>query len=154
MNTSSLLPTIETLKLQAKDLRASLAAEGKPVGHSQSLELIAHGLGFRDWNTLRAASENSPRAGLNSLPVIIGDRVKGRYLGQVFQASVLAMTPLEIGDLFRITLHFDEPVDVVTHTSFSSFRQRVSGNIDRSGQSPQKTSNGQPQIWLDLGADK
>ena len=154
MSTSSILPTIETLKLQAKNLRADLAATGKPVGHSQSLELVAHNLGYRDWNTLRAASENTPRNDLPKCPVAIGDRVVGRYLGQPFQANVLQATPLEAGSLYRITLHFDEPVDVVTHTSFSSFRQRVSGNIDRTGQSPQKTSNGPPQLWLDLEASR
>ena len=152
MSTSSVLPTIETLKLQAKNLRADLAATGNPVGHSQSLELVAHGLGFRDWNTLSAASQNTPSEDLPRCRVAIGDRVQGRYLGQAFQANVLNVTPHETGNLFRITLHFDKPVDVVTHASFSSFRQRVSGTIDRSGQSPQKTSTGQPQIWLDLEA--
>ena len=146
MNGSVLIPPVDVLKEQAKLLRQLKATDEKPVSHSQSLELIAHQYGCRDWNTLRATSENQPRL----CPVVEGDRISGLYLSQPFTAIVLKANPLENSDLFRITMHFDEPVDVVTHDSFSSFRQRVSGNIDHTGQSPQKTSDGQPQIRLNL----
>ena len=155
MSTSSILPSIDILKQQAKALRVERQSGGASTSHSLSLELIARQYGYRDWNTLRAASENqTSNAILNTCPVAIGDRVTGLYLGQPFEASVLNMVPLKSGDLFRITLHFDEPVDVVTHDSFSSFRQRVTGNIDHMGVTPQKTSNGQPQIVLHVGENK
>ena len=155
MSTSSILPPIDDLKLQAKALRAERQSGGTTTGHSQSLELIAKQYGYRDWNTLHAASENQTAdAILKVCPVAIGDRVTGLYLGQAFEASVLNMVPLESGDLFRVTMHFDEPVDVVTHDSFSSFRQRVTGNIDHKGVTPQKTSNGRPQIVLHVGENK
>ena len=49
----------------------------------------------------------------------------------------------------RTTLHFDEPVDVVSVESFSSFRQRVTCTLTPDGRTPQKTSNGEPQLVLD-----
>jgi hypothetical protein len=42
-------------KTMAKALRADLAALGLTVNHAQALEIAAHQLGFRDWNTLSAA---------------------------------------------------------------------------------------------------
>jgi hypothetical protein len=152
MNTSSMIPHIDALKQEAKSLRAEQAHDGTAISHSKSLELVAHHHGYRDWNTVRAASENqSSPASLAICPVAAGDRTSGLYLGQPFAATVLNMSPLESGDLFRITMHFDEPVDVVTHDSFSSLRQRVSGNIDRFGKSREKTSNGLHQIELHVG---
>ena len=140
-----MIPTIEVLKTQAKDLRAR-ATTDSPISHAQALEQVAHGYGYRDWNTLRAAAAQVIR----NIPVVEGDRVQGLYLGQPFEATVLQVIPQEEGDMFRITMHFDEAVDVVTHKSFSNFRQRVTGNIDVRGQSREKTSNGQPQIVLHL----
>lgn len=42
------------LKQQARRLRTSLADRGIEVTHSDALELVAHQLGARDWNTLLA----------------------------------------------------------------------------------------------------
>ena len=42
-NTTPPLPSLDTLKDQAKRLRASLADEGTTIGHSRALELIAAG---------------------------------------------------------------------------------------------------------------
>ncbi len=50
--------------------------------------------------------------------------------------------------MFRVTLHFDQPVDVVTFEGLSNFRQRVSGLISREGVSAEKTSNGKPHLVL------
>lgn len=139
------LPSLETLKDQARRLRAGLDADGMPVAHSKSLELLARQYGYKDWNTLHAASGNRPPAA----PVAPGDRVRGTYPGQPFEAEVIGVARQSAPDRFRITLHFDEPVDVVTFDSFSAFRQRVSCTIDRAGKTVEKTSDGRPQLELD-----
>ncbi len=42
-------------KAMAARLRADLAGRDLDVSHAQALELVAHQLGFRDWNTCAAA---------------------------------------------------------------------------------------------------
>jgi hypothetical protein len=49
------MTTIDTLKSQAKRLRAYLSANKTPFTHSQSLEAVAVMHGHRDWNTAAAA---------------------------------------------------------------------------------------------------
>ncbi len=138
------LPSIEQLKEQARRLRAVLHSDGKSITHSQSLELLAHQHGFRDWNTLYAAIG----IGVPPCPVSIGARVAGTYLGQSFEGEVIALETMTRPDRFRITLRFDEPVDVVTFDSFSNFRRRVSCIIDRSGKTIEKTADGRPHVQL------
>ena len=101
------LPSLESLKDQAKRLRAGLDADGMPIPHSKSLELLARQYGYKDWNTLHAAAGNRPPAA----PVAPGDRVRGTYLGQRFEAEVIGVAQRSAPGLYRITLHFDEPVD-------------------------------------------
>ena len=48
----------------------------------------------------------------------------------------------------RLTLKFDEPVDVVTFDSFSAFRHRVNCVVDETGRSREKTSDGRPHMEL------
>ena len=48
-----------------------------------------------------------------------------------------------------MTLHFDEPVDVVTFDSFSAFRQRVNCTVDETGRTAETTSNGRPHLELE-----
>ncbi len=140
--TDSSDPTpVAALKEQARRLREGLRASGQSVTQSQALELLARQHGARDWNTLRA------RAG-NRLILRVGERVSGRYLGQPFTAELRGITTLNDGAQRRVTLHFDEPVDVVRFDSFSSFRQRVSGVIGWDGRSPRSTSDGQPQLVI------
>ncbi|MGI9515017.1 MAG: glyoxalase superfamily protein, partial [Anderseniella sp.] len=79
-----------------------------------------------------------------------GQRVSGYYLGQPFNGEVKALESYSQTDKFRIALHFDEPVDVVTFESFSAYRQRVSCFIGRDGKTTEKTSNGEPQLRLQL----
>lgn len=133
---------IAGFKTQAKALRAKLAGQGTEISHSQALELVAHQHGARDWNTLRALAA---RPG-NARPLAVGDRVTGSYLGQAFTGYVHGLSHSAYSPHMRITLHFDEPVDVVKFDSFSSFRQRVTATIDETGESPQKTSDGVPQM--------
>jgi hypothetical protein len=145
MNGYHPLPSIETLKEQAKRLRATLEAAGQPTGHSRSLELLAHQYGYKDWNTLHAAVGNRPRN-----PVSVGTRVQGQYLGQAFAGEVLGVRVLGVPGRFRVTFDFDEPVDVVTFASFSNFRRRVSCVIDETGVTAEKTSDGEPHLKLQL----
>ena len=131
-------------KAQAKRLRAKLCESGTVISHSEALEMVASQHGARDWNTLSARSlRNEPRV------LAIGDRVSGRYLGQPFVGRVLGLSQLNGGQM-RVTLYFDEAVDVVTFDSFSSFRQRVTAEVGKDGRSLRKTSNGVPQMVLDL----
>ncbi len=138
MNTQNIAPVTE-LKAQAKRLREKLRGTGVQLSHSESLELVATQHGVRDWNTLHAMAGNK-------LLLRVGDRVRGRYLGQAFVGEVRALSTIADGSHRRITLHFDQPVDVVTFDSFSSFRQRVSGEIGWDGRSTRKTSDGEPQL--------
>ena len=140
-------PSIDELKAQAKRLRQAMETRGNPVSHSAALELIARQHGARDWNTLSALAIR-PNAEPVSL-LSVGAQVSGRYLHQPFTGKILALAQAS-GGLHKITIHFDEPVDVVTFESFSAFRQRINAQIDGSGISPRKTSNGLPQLVLDI----
>jgi hypothetical protein len=144
--TSTPLPSLDALKDQAKRLRARFAADGEAISHSRALELIAAQYGFRDWNTLHAAAGNRPAFN----PWMLGSRVRGHYLGQPFDAQVLGVQALtsQPGH-YRMTLHFDEPVDVVTFDSFSAFRQRVNCTVDETGRTAAKTSDGRPHLELE-----
>ena len=139
------LPTIEDMKLQAKRLRASLGETGKPVTHAQALELVARQHGHRDWNTAHASAGNRP-------PVAwyVGQVLTGTYLGQRFTGEVLAVQKIGEAGQHRVTLHFDEPVDVVTFDSFSAFRQRVTVTLGPDGTTMARTSNGQQHMRVDL----
>lgn len=145
MSSSSLFPCLDALKDQAKRLRSSLAARGGEVSHSRALEFIAAQYGFRDWNTLHAAVANRPALD----PYALGSRVRGTYLGQPFEGRILGVQALTAQPgRYRLTLDFDQPVDVVTFESFSALRKRVTCTIDGSGRSPAKTSNGRPHVEL------
>ena len=137
-------PPIDVLKSEAKALRHSLAKDGTEVTHSRSLEMLAHWYGARDWNTLSGLARQQRPA----IPQV-GARTSGRYLGQSFQGEVIGFQKLA-QDRARVTIRFDEPVDVVRFDSFSSFRSRVSAVVGPDGRSLAKTGDGQPQMQLDL----
>ena len=139
MNEVSTIPSIEALKVQAKRLRAKLA------GHGQSLEIAARQWGYRDWNTLHAAAGNRR----NDNPLFIGARVSDSYLGQPFAGTTLGLQQQGLAKRMRVTIQFDEPVDVVTFDSFSAFRQRVSCTLGRDFTTRERTSNGQPHMQQD-----
>lgn len=146
MRSPTPLPALDALKDQAKRLRGRFAAERQEISHSRALELIAAQYGFRDWNTLYAAAGNRPAFN----PWALGARVRGHYLGQPFDAEVRGVQALSAQPgRYRITLHFDEPVDVVSFESFSAFRQRVSCNVDESGRTLERTSDGRPHLELE-----
>ena len=140
-------PAIDELKAQARRLRQAMNDRGTALTHSAALELIARQHGARDWNTLAALAARpnaSPKTQL-----FVGAHIRGRYLNQPFTGEILALSALPGGDLHKITIHFDEPVDVVTFDSFSAFRQRVTATVDETGRTIEKTSNGLPQLELE-----
>ena len=145
MNGSTQLPSLDELKAQARRLREQLETDGHTISHSKALELIAEQYGHRDWNTLHAAVGNRAQP-----PVMLGARVSGRYLGQVFDGEVIAVAARQAPGRFRVTVMFDEPVDVVSFESFSAFRQRVTCTIGSDGRTVEKTSNGLPHMELRL----
>ncbi len=133
--------SLDALKAQAKRLRQALADDGDFISHSEALELLAKQMGFRDWNTLHAAIGNRPT------PPQLGARVYGAYLGQDFSGEIIGVETLS-GGRHRVTIDFDEPVDVVTFESFSAFRKRVTAVVGEDGRSAEKTSNGRPQMEI------
>lgn len=139
MTMSQDIAPIAELKAQAKRLRDRLRLTGVHISHGQALELLAHQHGVKDWNTLHAMSGNR-------MHLRVGDRVEGRYLGQPFTAEIRGMTMLGDGERRRLTLQFDTPVDVVRFDSFSSYRQRVTGEIGWDGRSTRRTSDGEPHL--------
>src|SRR5690606_22677252 len=117
---------------------------GNSVSHGQALELVARQYGFRDWNTLCAAAG----IGQPAIPLTVGARVGGRYLGQPFTARVVGVKAYSNSGRYHFTLDFEKPVDVVTFESFSAFRRRVTCTVDMSGRSAEKTSNGRPVMEM------
>lgn len=136
------IPPIDEMKAEAKRLRAALAAEGVEIGHCAALERVAQGHGYRDWNTAHAVAGNAPPP-----PVRPGERVTGSYLKQPFRGEVLGVVTLG-ENRFRVTLDFDEAVDVVEFASFSNFRKRVVKVVDAWGESAERTSDGAPHLRI------
>lgn len=111
------------------------------MSHAEALETVAHQWGARDWNTLAAlASDAHP--GWSP-----GQRVSGHYLGHPF-AGVVKAARHSANGFWSLTLRFDAAIDVVTSDHFSAFRRQVNTTVNAQGQSPQKTSNGQPHMVL------
>lgn len=141
--TTPQIPSRDVLKAQAKRMRSDLAIRGQTISHAQALETIAHQWGARDWNTLSA------KAATTHPGWAPGQRVSGRYLGHVFKGEVKAARQSANG-FWSLTLRFDAPIDVVTSQLFSSMRRQVDTTVNADGQSPQKTSDGQPHMVLNI----
>lgn len=137
------IPTATSLKAEARLLRQEREKAGTPLSHGAALEAVAHQHGYRDWNTARASLPE--RA---ATPVQVGERVTGTYLKQPFAGLVIGVKLLSDMQHYQVTVKFDEPVDVVTSTLFSAFRQRVTATLDIHGVSPARTGDGEPQMRL------
>lgn len=137
--------SLDDLKRQARSLRRSLENSGQELSHSRSLEIIAKQYGYYDWNTLHAALGNKAPT-----PLQLGQQVSGKYLGQNFSGEIIALRDIGGGQNYRVTLRFDEPVDVITFESWSSFRRQVNATVDRHGRTHEKTSNGLPHMQIEL----
>lgn len=131
---------IDEAKALAKALRAALQAQGSVISHAQALELVARQHGAKDWNTLHA------RLALRNAPpeLALGDRVRGRYLGQPFAGRIIGLSGPATHR--QIEIRFDQPVDVVRFESFSNLRNQIRSVIDESGRSHRQTSDGVPQL--------
>lgn len=135
--------TTTGLKAEARLWRTEQAQAGHPATHAQALEMVARFHGFRDWNTASGV-----------LPVTrgpafsVGQRMRGAYLKQPFTGTLIGVAALGAGDMFRLTVQFDDPVDVVTFESFSAYRRRVEATVNREGVSPTRTSDGVPHMEI------
>lgn len=135
--------TTSDLKTEAREYRAAQLDAGRPISHAQSLEMVARFHGFRDWNT---ASGVLP---LTRGPAYaVSQRIEGTFLKQPFAGTIIGVASLGAGDLFKLTIQFDAPVDVVTFESFSAFRHRVDATVNRNGISPSRTSDGEPHMVI------
>lgn len=130
------VPPIDTLKSQAKRLRAAMSDKTAPITHAMALEAVARQWGFRDWNTLSAkAQTNVP------LTWHVGQRVAGHYLGHAFTGHLKAVRAAS-GGFWYLTVVFDTAVDVVQSDAFSSYRRQVNVVVNEDGATTQRLSDG------------
>ena len=148
MNENS-LPSIDQLKEQAKSLRNIKAKDGVSLGHSQCLELVAKGHGFKDSNCLSAAASNESGA----KPYFTGQHFSGHYLSTPFAGELVLVKGSDDPSLTIVRVKFDQPIDVVKFDSFSNFRRQVTCSLTKEGVTREKTSNGVPHMVLDYSAD-
>lgn len=127
-------------KARARQIRAQSAGR---LSLAAALEHVAKELGYKSWNVASARLSNAPET-----PWQVGDRVSGQYLQCAFNGRIHAVRELQGGQGYELTLHFDEPVDVVKWESFSGMRQRVHAMVSPDGISWNKTSDGVPHIIL------
>ena len=129
-------------RVQAKARARQLKAEyGATLNLAAALEIVAKEMGFRDWNTASARLSNGPDTNWQ-----VGERVSGQYLKRPFTERIHGVRELQAGSGYEVTIHFDEPVDVVDWESFSAFRQRVKAFVSPEGVSWSKTSDGVPHL--------
>lgn len=131
-------------KVQARRLREALTADGISISHGRALELVARQNGVRDWNTLSAQAATdkaiaSDTSGVPAAPFAVGDRVAGTFNGKAVQGHVFGLEETIKPDLWRATIAFDPPVDVVTSELFSSERRRITMIVGFDGRSRRLT---------------
>ena len=80
------VPSSDQLKAQAKRLRVAMAEKQTPITQSMALEAVARQWGYRDWNTLSAATKSDDLRGWS-----VGQPVAGTYLGHMFQGKLKAV---------------------------------------------------------------
>jgi len=131
-------------RVQAKARARQLKAEhGTTLNLATALEIVAKEMGFRDWNTASARLSNGPETNWQ-----VGERVSGQYLKRPFTGRIHGVRELQAGSGYEVTIHFDEPVDVVDWESFSALRQRVKAFVSPEGVSWSKTSDGVPHLII------
>jgi hypothetical protein len=133
----------QTLKSEAKALRAQRARAGSPMTHSQALEEVARAHGYRDWNTARASVPDRV-----AVPFQLGQRVTGLYLEQPFAGLLIGVQLLSDMRHYTVTIQFDAPVNVTPNFMFAAYRHRVVATVDVHGRSPALRGNGHPQMVM------
>ncbi|MEO6012339.1 MAG: glyoxalase superfamily protein [Devosia sp.] len=136
-------PSIQTLKSEAKALRAERVLTGTPLGQGQALEEIARQHGYRDWNTASAALPERV-----VVPLQVGQRVAGTYLSQPFAGLLIGMQLLADMQHYEVTVKFDKPVNVSKFESMVHLRHRVRATIGLNGISRAHTSYGEPHMRI------
>ena len=136
------VPSSDQLKAQVKRLRVAMAEKQTPITQSMALETVARQWGYRDWNTLSAATKSDALRGWS-----VGQPVAGTYLGHMFQGKLEAVRAANSG-FWYVTVVFNEAVDVVTSSAFSSFRKQVNVVLNADGVTHAKTSEGVPHMEL------
>ncbi|SEP71789.1 hypothetical protein SAMN05428969_0597 [Devosia sp. YR412] len=136
-------PSAQTLKSEAKALRAQRELAGENLSHGAALEAVAKAHGYRDWNTARAALPDRVVS-----PWQVGQRVKGLYLDQPFTGMLIGVQLLGNMQNYTVTITFDEPVNVTPTFMFAALRHRVVSTIDIHGISNASRGNGNPQLVL------
>ena len=134
--------SITDLKAEAKRFRDQARRGGKEMSHSAALEHVAKSHGFRDWNTASAV------LGQDAAKLYLGQRVSGQYLGHDFRGRLRGLQTVSPRET-RVEIEFDNPIDVVRFTSFSSLRRRVRGVVRDDGKSFAKISTGDPHLVID-----
>jgi len=137
------IPSAQTLKSEAKELRQQRAALGETLSHGAALEQVARSHGYRDWNTARAALPDRVVS-----PWQVGQRVKGLYLDQPFTGMLIGVQLLGDMQHYTVTVTFDEPVNVTPTFMFAAYRHRVVSTVDIHGTSSAMRGNGNPQMVL------
>ncbi len=143
MSSSLDIPSSQTLKAEARNLREHRARAGQPMTHSAALESVARSHGYRDWNTARAALPDR-----SAVPFQPGMRLRGFYLEQPFTGLLIGVQILSGLRHLKVTVQFDEPVNVTPNLMFAAHRTRVTATVDARGFSPALRGNGQPQMRL------
>ena len=136
-------PSAQTLKSEAKALREERARAGQSISHGAALEAVAKAHGYRDWNTARAMLPDRVVA-----PFQIGQRVSGTYLGQPFRGLLIGVQLMSDMQHYKVTVNFDQPVNVTPTFMFEAFRQRVTATVDIHGVTPALRGDGSPQMIL------
>ena len=130
--------TSSDYKTHAKRLRDALAADGIAVSHGKALELVARQHGARDWNPL-AAKENGSETTVQTTPFNVGDRVEGTFNDSPAQGRIIGLAETIKPSLWRVTVHFDPPVNASTSRHFAAERRRVEMVVGADGRSRRLT---------------
>ncbi|OKH88982.1 glyoxalase superfamily protein [Thalassospira sp. TSL5-1] len=139
----------DTLKAQAKRLRAALANRDVRVSHAGSLELMAQSYGFRDWNTALAMTRRNATS-MDVADLGIGKRFAGSYLGHAVTGKILGLTGTPVAGVYRVEVHLDHPVDVVASKHFTGYRQRIAARINKECEPVLASGQRGPGLSVDL----
>ncbi|MCS6762560.1 MAG: glyoxalase superfamily protein [Candidatus Devosia symbiotica] len=109
--------------------------------HSAALKQVACTHGYRDWNTAHVTLPDHV-----AIPFQVSSRVTSSYLEQPFTGVLIGVQMLGDGGHSKITVTFDEPVNVTPDFIFAALRHRVVATIDSHGVTSALRGNGQPQM--------